>query len=92
MMLSLMWLALGLLLLTAGAEVLVRGGSSLALSWRISPLAVGLTVVAFGTSAPELAVSVRAALAGQGAIAASARFAIFICQTTPINAATAIRA
>ena len=70
MMLSLMWLALGLLLLTAGAEVLVRGGSSLALSWRISPLEVGLTVVAFGTSAPELAVSVRAALAGQGAIAA----------------------
>lgn len=70
MMLSLMWLALGLLLLTAGAEGLVRGGSSLALSWRISPLAVGLTVVAFGTSAPELAVSVRAALSGQGAIAA----------------------
>jgi cation:H+ antiporter len=65
-----MWLALGLLLLSAGAEGLVRGGASLALSWRISPLAVGLTVVAFGTSAPELAVSVRAALADQGAIAA----------------------
>lgn len=70
MMHSFMWLALGLLLLTAGAEGLVRGSTSLALSWRISPLAVGLTVVAFGTSAPELAVSLRAAVSEQGAIAA----------------------
>ena len=52
----------GLVLLIAGAECLVRGASRLALSLGISPLVVGLTVVAFGTSAPEVAVSVGAAL------------------------------
>ena len=46
----------GLLSLIAGAELLVRGASKLALSFGISPLVVGLTVVAFGTSAPEMAV------------------------------------
>ncbi len=47
-----------------GAEFLVRGASRLARSFGISPLVVGLTVVAFGTSSPELAVSVSGALAG----------------------------
>jgi len=51
--------------LVAGAELLVRGASKLALSFGLSPLVVGLTVVAFGTSAPEVAVSVGAALSGQ---------------------------
>lgn len=60
----------GLLALVAGAEFLVRGGSSLALRLRVSPLVIGLTVVAFGTSAPELAVSLRSSLAGQGDVAA----------------------
>ena len=55
----------GLVLLIAGAECLVRGASRLALSLGISPLVVGLTVVAFGTSAPEVAVSVGAALEGR---------------------------
>lgn len=55
----------GLLALVAGAELLVRGASRLALSLGISPLVVGLTVVAFGTSAPEIAVSVGAALGGR---------------------------
>lgn len=54
-----------MLLLIAGAEVLVRGASGLAAKAGISPLIVGLTVVAFGTSAPELAVSVGSTLAGQ---------------------------
>ena len=49
----------GLAALILGAELLVRGASKLALSLGISPLVVGLTVVAFGTSAPELAVSVQ---------------------------------
>lgn len=62
-------LLLGLVLLTVGAEALVRGASSLARAVGISPLVVGLTVVAYGTSAPELAVSVQAGLAGQGDIA-----------------------
>jgi cation:H+ antiporter len=55
----------GLLALIAGAELLVRGASRLALSFGISPLVVGLTIVAFGTSAPEIAVSVGAALDGR---------------------------
>ncbi|MEX2640721.1 MAG: calcium/sodium antiporter [Balneolales bacterium] len=59
----------GLLLLIAGAELLVRGASRLAAAFRISPLVIGLTVVAFGTGAPELAVSVQAAVTGQGDIA-----------------------
>ena len=60
---------LGLIALVAGAQVLIRGASKLALSFGISPLVVGLTVVAFGTSAPELAVSVRSAWSGQVDIA-----------------------
>jgi cation:H+ antiporter len=55
----------GLAALGFGAELLVRGASRLALSIGISPLVVGLTVVAFGTSAPEMAVSVDAAISGQ---------------------------
>ena len=55
----------GLLLLIGGAEVLVRGAARLAAATGISPLVIGLTVVAFGTSAPEMAVSVRSALSGQ---------------------------
>lgn len=57
-------LILGLVALVGGAEALVRGASKLALSFGVSPLVVGLTVVAFGTSAPETAVSVGAALKG----------------------------
>ncbi len=59
----------GLVALTAGAELLVRGGSKMALSFGISPLVVGLTIVAFGTSTPEMAVSVGAVLDGQTDIA-----------------------
>ncbi len=52
----------GIIGLFAGAESLVRGSSSLALRMGISPLVVGLTVVAFATSSPELVVSIKAAL------------------------------
>jgi cation:H+ antiporter len=55
----------GLLLLVGGAELLVRGASRLAAAMGVSPLIIGLTVVAFGTSAPEMAVSVRSAFGGQ---------------------------
>jgi len=61
--------ALGLVTLVFGAQVLIRGASKLALSFGISPLVLGLTIVAFGTSAPELAVSVRSAWGGQVDIA-----------------------
>ena len=60
---------LGLVALVLGAELLVRGASKLALSFGISSLVVGLTVVAFGTSAPEMAVSVQSAWSGRVDIA-----------------------
>lgn len=59
----------GLVSLIAGGELLVRGASRLAAAMKISPLVIGLTVVAFGTSSPELAVSVQSALAGNADIA-----------------------
>lgn len=59
----------GLLGLFFGGEYLVRGASSIARRFGISPLVIGLTIVGFGTSAPEMLVSVNAALAGQPAIA-----------------------
>ncbi|MCE9665567.1 calcium/sodium antiporter [Halomonas sp. M5N1S17] len=68
-MLTLLMLLIGLALLIAGAEGLVQGASRLAARLGISPLIVGLTVVAFGTSAPELVVSLKAAFAGQAGIA-----------------------
>lgn len=59
----------GLVLLVLGAEWLVRGASKLAAKVGISPLVIGLTVVAFGTSSPEMAVSVQSSFAGQADIA-----------------------
>ena len=59
----------GLVLLVVGAELLVGGASRLAGAMRIPPLVIGLTVVAYGTSAPELAVSLQSAFAGQADIA-----------------------
>lgn len=69
----------GLAILILGGEVLVRGASRLALAMRISPLVVGLTIVAFCTSAPEMAVSVIASLKGQGEIAVGNIFGSCIC-------------
>lgn len=62
-------IALALALLSLGADTLVKGSSSLALRAGLSRLMVGLTIVAFGTSSPELFVSAKAALSGQGDIA-----------------------
>lgn len=63
------YLIAGLALLVVGAEVLVRGAARLAARFGIPPLIIGLTVVAFGTSAPETAVSVQAAVNGSGDLA-----------------------
>ncbi|KIC30990.1 calcium/sodium antiporter [Leisingera sp. ANG-M6] len=65
------WLPLlgGMLLLILGGEFLVRGAVRVAERFRVSPLVIGLTLVGFGTSAPELVTSVRAALAGAPGIA-----------------------
>lgn len=62
------YIVFALVLLFAGAEGLVRGSASLALRAGLSRLMVGLTIVAFGTSSPELVVSVKTALSNQGDI------------------------
>lgn len=59
----------GLVVLVAGGELLVRGAARLAAATGVPTLIIGLTVVAFGTSSPELAVSVQASIAGQVDIA-----------------------
>lgn len=69
MLLSFLSLAAGLVLLTVGADYLVRGAISLANRLGMPPLLIGLTVVGFGTSMPELLVSLQAALGGSPAIA-----------------------
>lgn len=63
------FLVAGLALLVGGGELLVRGASRLAAVFGIAPLVIGLTVVAYGTSAPELAVSLQAGLAGNADLA-----------------------
>ena len=63
------WFCWGLLAAFLGAELFVRSSASLAARLGIPPVVIGLTVVAWGTSAPELVVSLRAATAGDGAIA-----------------------
>ncbi len=68
-MISLILVLVGVFLLYLGGEFLVKGSTGLSLRFGLSPLIVGLTVVAFGTSAPELFVGVGAALAGKGDIA-----------------------
>jgi cation:H+ antiporter len=55
----------GLVVLILGADLLVRGSSRLAAAFGISPLAIGLTIVALGTASPEIAVSLQAAASGQ---------------------------
>ncbi len=67
-LLTIGYLIVGFLLLLAGAELLVRGAARLAAQLGITPLVIGLTVVAFGTSAPETAVSIQAVISGSGDI------------------------
>lgn len=69
MITNLTLLILSLVALYIGAGWLVKGSSALAFKGKISPLVIGLTIVAFGTSAPELVVSLNATLGGQGDIA-----------------------
>jgi len=66
---NLIMFAVGLTLLVSGGTALVRGSSRIAASLGISPLVIGLTLVAFGTSSPELAVSMKSVLSNQSGIA-----------------------
>lgn len=63
------WLIVGLVLIMAGADWLTDGASSMAKRWGVSDLVIGLTVVAFGTSAPELSISLVSALKGSAPMA-----------------------
>lgn len=63
-----LYLVFGLILLVLGGEGLVRGSSALAARFGVTPLLIGLTIVAFGTSSPELVVSLQAALKGNSDI------------------------
>lgn len=66
---SLVWIILGLILLVIGGEFLVRSSVALSFKLNISKMVIGMTVVSFATSAPELLVSLNAALTGSPAIA-----------------------
>src|SRR5690554_123453 len=68
-MLNFLFVAIGVVLLTVGGEALIRGSLAAAQRLGISPLLSGLLIVGFGTSAPELVVSIQAALNGQPDIA-----------------------
>lgn len=63
------WLILGFVLLIKGADYFVEASSSIARTLRVPRIIIGLTIVAFGTSAPELAVSTTATLSGNNDIA-----------------------
>lgn len=69
----------GLILLVVGAEFLVKGASSVAAILQVPPLIIGLTIVAYGTSAPEMSVSILSSLAGQGDIAVGNAVGSNIC-------------
>lgn len=64
MILDILFLILGLVLILVGANALTDGSSSIAKRWGVSDLVIGLTVVAFGTSAPELVISLVSAIQG----------------------------
>lgn len=69
MLFSIFKIVFGLALLVVGGDELVEGASAIARRFRLSPMVIGLTIVAFGTSAPELIVSIQAALGGNPGIA-----------------------
>ncbi len=66
---SILWVVLGFILLVVGGEYLVRSSVALSFKFNISKMVIGMTVVSFATSAPELLVSLQAALSGSPAIA-----------------------
>ncbi|MEL7349823.1 MAG: calcium/sodium antiporter [Cyanobacteria bacterium P01_A01_bin.116] len=88
--LTVVLLVVGFVLLVGGAEILIKGASKLAATVGVSPLVIGLTVVAFGTSAPELAVSLRASLHGQAGIALGNVVGSNICNVLLILGTSAV--
>lgn len=87
---QLFFFILGLLLLYYGAGWLVQGASSLARSLGLTPMVIGLTVVAFGTSAPELVVSLVSAMKGKSMIALGNVVGSNICNIALVLGLTAV--
>lgn len=83
-------LIIGLIVLIVGGDYLVRGSSSIALRLHLSPLVVGLTIVAFGTSAPELLISIQSALKGSPDIAMGNVVGSNICNLALVLGLTAV--
>jgi len=81
--LNILFLVIGIILLVKGADLFVGGASSIAKMLKISSLVIGLTVVSFGTSAPELAVSVTASIRGSNGIALGNVVGSNICNLLP---------
>lgn len=66
MFISIILLIVGFIILIKGADIFVDGASSVAKNFNLSKMLIGLTIVAFGTSAPEFAVSIKSLLSGNG--------------------------
>jgi len=90
MYLNILWLVAGLFILILGGDFLVKGASSIAYRFKLSPLVVGLTIVAFGTSAPELLISIKAALAGSPDLTMGNVVGSNICNLALVLGVTAI--
>jgi cation:H+ antiporter len=90
MLLNILLLIVGLVVLILGGDFLVKGASSIALRLNLSPLVVGLTIVAFGTSAPELLISVKSALGGSPDLAMGNVIGSNICNLALVLGITAI--
>ena len=87
---AILFFLLGLIMLLGGADVLVRGATSLGLRLGVTPLVAGLTIVAFGTSSPELVIGIDAALAGLGDVAIGGAVGSNICNIALVLGVAAI--
>ncbi len=90
MVLNILILIVGLIVLIFGGDFLVKGSSSIALRLKISPLVVGLTIVAFGTSTPELLISIKSALSGSPDLAMGNVIGSNICNLALVLGISAI--
>ena len=89
-MITAIQLLAGLALLYYGADILVRGGSRIAFALGVTPLVIGLTLIAAATSAPELVVSLTAALSGSGGLSAGNVIGSNICNVALILGVSAL--
>ena len=90
MLFNIILLIAGLFILILGGDALVRGASNIALRAHISPLVVGLTIVAFGTSAPELLISIKAAISGSPDMTMGNVVGANICNLALVRGVTAL--